>query len=75
MGMTALQAPVSGWGPRLLKSSVTGPCLLGNCYLENKLYKKLRKTTKSLCTQQYLYAYITLLRVSLYIDPSTKVYV
>ena len=27
---------------RPLKSLITGPCLLGNCYLENKFHKNIR---------------------------------
>ena len=41
MGVAAPQAPFGGWGPGPLKSSVTGPSLLVNCYLEIKFHKKI----------------------------------
>ena len=34
----APRAVVGGWGPSF-KSLVTGPSLLGNCFLENKFHK------------------------------------
>ena len=40
MGVAAPRAPFGGWGPDPLKSSVTGPSLLVNCYLETKFHKK-----------------------------------
>ena len=40
MGVAAPRAPFGGWGPGPLKSSVTGPSLLVNCYLEIKFHKK-----------------------------------
>ena len=41
MGVAAPRAPFGGWGPGPLKSSVTGPSLLVNCYLEIKFHKKI----------------------------------
>ena len=41
MGVAAPQAPFGGWGQGPLKSSVTGPSLLVNCYLEIKFHKKI----------------------------------
>ena len=42
MGVAALRAPFGGWGRGPLKSLVTGPSLLVNCYLETKFHKKIR---------------------------------
>ena len=44
MGVAAPQAPVGGWCLGLLKSLVTGPSLLVNCYLENQFHKKSNAT-------------------------------
>ena len=40
MGVAVPRALVGGWGPDPLKSSITGPSLLVNCYLGNKFQKK-----------------------------------
>ena len=43
MGVAAPRAPFGGRGPGdPFKSSVTGPSLLVNCYLETKFHKKIR---------------------------------
>ena len=41
MGVAAPRAPFGGWGPGPPQSSVTGPSLLVNCYLEIKFHKKI----------------------------------
>ena len=40
MGVGVPRAPVGNRSPELLKSLVTGPSLLVNCYLEIKFHKK-----------------------------------
>ena len=42
MGVAVQRAPVSNRSPEHLKSSVTGPSLLVNCYLQIKFHKKIR---------------------------------
>ena len=42
IGVAAPQAPVGVWVRSPLKSLVTGPCLLVNCFLGNKFHKKIR---------------------------------
>ena len=42
IGVAVPQALVGGWGLGPLKSSVTGPSMLINCYLGNKFHKKYR---------------------------------
>ena len=54
MGVAVPRAPVGTWGPEPLKSSVTGPSLLVNCYLEIKFYKKKSGCFIAKCTGQCL---------------------
>ena len=44
MGVAVPRAPVGTRSPEPLKSSVTGPSLLVNCYIEIKFHKKIRVT-------------------------------
>ena len=56
MGVAVPRALVGSWGPGPLKSSVTGPSLLVNCYLGNKFHNDFRLVPPKGLNYEYIYS-------------------